>query len=121
MWTWAAVEADLGIICASAPALKPFFKKYLVASYDSAFGRSKNASNKPVDQDETPINSRMRSQKGGARADIHELHDVESHYHGRAHGAEADLSGDSLTRYNSSGDSSSIPEFGKDGTHHEAV
>jgi hypothetical protein len=29
MWLWAAVESDLAIISASAPALKPFFRRYL--------------------------------------------------------------------------------------------
>jgi hypothetical protein len=29
VWAWTAVEAHLAIICASAPALKVFFKQYL--------------------------------------------------------------------------------------------
>lgn len=37
-WVWTAVEAHLAIICASAPALKVFFKKYLqVSSFGSGF------------------------------------------------------------------------------------
>jgi hypothetical protein len=31
-WAWTAVEAHLAIICASAPALKVFFKQYLSVS-----------------------------------------------------------------------------------------
>lgn len=27
-WIWTALEADLGVICASAPALKVFFRRY---------------------------------------------------------------------------------------------
>jgi len=32
LWLWTAVETDLAIICACAPALKPFFKRYLGGS-----------------------------------------------------------------------------------------
>ena len=28
-WAWTAVEADLAVVCASAPALKVFFRRYL--------------------------------------------------------------------------------------------
>ncbi|KAF1950012.1 hypothetical protein CC80DRAFT_247354 [Byssothecium circinans] len=27
-WIWTVIEADLGVVCASAPALKPFFRRY---------------------------------------------------------------------------------------------
>jgi len=122
MWAWAAVEADLGIICASAPALKPFFKKYLnAASYSSAFARSRNT-NKHEDEDGTPINSQLKSQrsaKDGPRIHVHELNDIESHYQdGFSPRQDQFVSRESLTRFDSSRDSS-IPEFGKDGTHHD--
>ncbi|QDS73569.1 hypothetical protein FKW77_001161 [Venturia effusa] len=32
VWTWTAVEAHLAIVCASAPALKVFFRQYLSVS-----------------------------------------------------------------------------------------
>ncbi|KAF2728610.1 hypothetical protein EJ04DRAFT_449022 [Polyplosphaeria fusca] len=38
-WIWTAVEADLGVICASAPALKVFFRRYFNLS-GSRSGRS---------------------------------------------------------------------------------
>ncbi|ORY16421.1 hypothetical protein BCR34DRAFT_106096 [Clohesyomyces aquaticus] len=39
-WVWTAVEADLGVICASAPALKVFFRRYfnLSANRSAAYG-----------------------------------------------------------------------------------
>jgi hypothetical protein len=36
-WIWTALEADLGVICASAPALKVFFKRYFSRS-DTSYG-----------------------------------------------------------------------------------
>ncbi|KAH7128806.1 hypothetical protein B0J11DRAFT_279797 [Dendryphion nanum] len=45
-WIWTALEADLGVICASAPALKVFFRRYLNLSsnrskYGYGYGDSK--------------------------------------------------------------------------------
>jgi hypothetical protein len=38
-WIWTALEADFGMICASAPALKVFFKRYFsVSSVSGAYG-----------------------------------------------------------------------------------
>ncbi|KAF1914747.1 hypothetical protein BDU57DRAFT_453234 [Ampelomyces quisqualis] len=31
-WIWTALEADIGVMCASAPALKVFFKRYFTSS-----------------------------------------------------------------------------------------
>ncbi|KAK7531182.1 hypothetical protein IWX46DRAFT_371515 [Phyllosticta citricarpa] len=39
-WLWTAVEAELAIVCASAPALKPFFGRILHASGITAIGGS---------------------------------------------------------------------------------
>ena len=36
-WLWTSVESELAIICACAPALKPFFKRYLGGSTESAY------------------------------------------------------------------------------------
>lgn len=45
-WIWTALEADLGVICACAPALKVFFRRYLNLStnrskYGYGYGDSK--------------------------------------------------------------------------------
>ncbi|KAI1077062.1 hypothetical protein F5B20DRAFT_280804 [Whalleya microplaca] len=37
---WSYLEVDLGIICASVPALKPLFKRYLAPLFSSTLGRS---------------------------------------------------------------------------------
>jgi hypothetical protein len=40
-WIWTALEADFGMICASAPALKVFFKRYFsMSSLSGAYGSS---------------------------------------------------------------------------------
>lgn len=39
-WLWTAVEAELAIVCASAPALKPYFGRILHASGLTAIGGS---------------------------------------------------------------------------------
>ncbi|KAF2827810.1 hypothetical protein CC86DRAFT_264124, partial [Ophiobolus disseminans] len=43
-WVWTALEADLGMICASAPALKVFFKRYFSVS-NSNGGYTRSGSN----------------------------------------------------------------------------
>jgi hypothetical protein len=44
-WIWTALEADLAVICASAPALKIFFKRYFNSSINesglSGYGRGR--------------------------------------------------------------------------------
>lgn len=40
-WIWTALEADLAVICASAPALKVFFRRY----FNLSANRSGNSSN----------------------------------------------------------------------------
>ncbi len=42
IWGWTMAECQLGIICASAPALKPFFAKYL-GGVMSSFWSSRKA------------------------------------------------------------------------------
>jgi hypothetical protein len=43
MWLWTAVESDLAIICACAPALKPFFRRYLGGSRNCTSGMNSRA------------------------------------------------------------------------------
>ncbi|KAH3994720.1 hypothetical protein HBH70_115880 [Parastagonospora nodorum] len=47
-WIWTALEADLGVICASAPALKVFFKRYfsMTNSTSGAYGYGRSTINK---------------------------------------------------------------------------
>lgn len=48
-WIWTALEADLGVICASAPALKVFFKRYfnLTMNRSGASGSNSNGRKTP--------------------------------------------------------------------------
>lgn len=39
-WIWTALEADLAVICACAPALKIFFLRYFHASSSGCYGAS---------------------------------------------------------------------------------
>lgn len=43
MWLWTAVESDLAIICACAPALKPFFRRYLSGTRSGTSGINSRA------------------------------------------------------------------------------
>ncbi|KAL6707500.1 hypothetical protein ACN47E_004070 [Coniothyrium glycines] len=54
-WVWTALEAQLGVVCASAPAIKVFFKRYF-SNPASRNGYPGSASNK------TPLGSAPRSQ-----------------------------------------------------------
>jgi hypothetical protein len=48
-WIWFALEAHLAVICASAPALKIFFKQTLkVGSFASSFSFRKTHSTEPI-------------------------------------------------------------------------
>lgn len=40
-WIWTALEADLGVICGSAPALKVIFRRYFNHSTDGSGSRSR--------------------------------------------------------------------------------
>lgn len=40
-WTWTALEADLGVMCASAPALRVFFRRYFGPSTDRSVSTSR--------------------------------------------------------------------------------
>ncbi|KAF2741723.1 hypothetical protein M011DRAFT_318559 [Sporormia fimetaria CBS 119925] len=65
-WIWTALEADLGIICASAPALKVFFRRYFNHGIGGSslrektwYGRAKSSIKVQDDGeniDETPLN-----------------------------------------------------------------
>ncbi|KAI6092661.1 integral membrane protein [Hypoxylon rubiginosum] len=52
IWLCSAVELNLGIICASIPATKPFFASYLPGVFDSTF---KPRSSVAVDWDRKPL------------------------------------------------------------------
>lgn len=54
-WVWTALEADFGVMCASAPALKVFFKRYFNLSNITSAG-SKSGTN----QRSIPLSSRSR-------------------------------------------------------------
>jgi hypothetical protein len=82
-WVWTAVEADLGVICASAPALKVFFRRYFNLSanrsgragygysggsnakrsaksdLESSIGASRVGASTPVPLDRIKVSSRM--------------------------------------------------------------
>jgi hypothetical protein len=65
-WIWFAVEAHLAVVCASAPALKIYFKQAVGGSgwnsYPSrpSFGQSKGFKSTTTDTDESPGNSKTR-------------------------------------------------------------
>jgi hypothetical protein len=58
-WIWFAVETHLAVICASAPALKIFFKHTLqVSSFTSSFSfRHKSYSNNPISKNTNSVGS----------------------------------------------------------------
>lgn len=48
LFVWAQLELQLGIMCASAPALRVFFRRYLGGSQDSHGGSSNSAHTKSI-------------------------------------------------------------------------
>ncbi|KAF2816597.1 uncharacterized protein BDZ99DRAFT_515181 [Mytilinidion resinicola] len=58
-WLWSCLEADLAVICASAPALKVFFRRYLNISTRS--GRSGHSMGYIRNLDQPSDNSRSRN------------------------------------------------------------
>ncbi|KAH7389768.1 hypothetical protein BKA66DRAFT_568692 [Pyrenochaeta sp. MPI-SDFR-AT-0127] len=62
-WIWTALEAQLGVICASAPALKIFFRRYLVMT-SSRTGNSASGTRKtPLPLSRSRGYGKMTSQK----------------------------------------------------------
>ncbi|KAF2492281.1 hypothetical protein BU16DRAFT_467793 [Lophium mytilinum] len=58
-WLWSCIEVDLAVICASAPALKVFFRRYLNMS--SRSGRSGHSMGYIQNLDRPSENSRSRN------------------------------------------------------------
>ncbi|KAF1996320.1 hypothetical protein P154DRAFT_498638 [Amniculicola lignicola CBS 123094] len=73
-WVWTALEADLGVICASAPALKIFFRRYfnLSANRSNGYGNSYQMKNRtPTFGSKlgSKISSKISAGKGNSNID----------------------------------------------------
>jgi hypothetical protein len=68
-WIWTTLEADLAVICASAPALKIFFKRYFNSTINqsglSSYGRDRTGQFSKV----SAAKSRGSSHFGGSKWD----------------------------------------------------
>jgi hypothetical protein len=67
LWTWEAVEVDLGIACACAPALKPLLLRWFPNLMHSVFGAnsSSNPSRKGLSAGGNGTFLEMKSPRGG--------------------------------------------------------
>ena len=67
LWTWEAVEVDLGIACACAPALKPLLLRWFPKLMRSVFGAnsSSNPSRKGLSAGGNGTFLEMKNPKGG--------------------------------------------------------
>ena len=67
LWTWEAVEVDLGIACACAPALKPLLLRWFPKLMHSVFGAnsSSNPSRKGLSVARNGTFLEMKSPRGG--------------------------------------------------------
>ncbi|KAL5114257.1 hypothetical protein ACEQ8H_007866 [Pleosporales sp. CAS-2024a] len=81
-WIWTALEANLGVICASAPALKVFFKRQLSETNDCMWSAGDRYARSTQNNTRSNV-SRSRGTTGlslaqsilASRADIYEKHD----------------------------------------------
>jgi hypothetical protein len=69
MWIWSVVELYVGIFAASAPALKPFFRRFLVESIGSLARYSRRRGDteeiiSDVQQEEKEVSSSMTAETG---------------------------------------------------------
>ncbi|KAI1499843.1 hypothetical protein F5X99DRAFT_388409 [Biscogniauxia marginata] len=67
---WSYLEVDLGIVCASVPALKPLVSKYVGPFFGSTFGRS---SQDPSSKASEPYSTAIRRNKQRREAQGYEL------------------------------------------------
>jgi hypothetical protein len=67
LWTWEAVEVDLGIACACAPALKPLLLRWFPKLMHSVFGanNSSNPSRKGLSAGGNGAFLEMKTPRGG--------------------------------------------------------
>jgi hypothetical protein len=81
-WIWFAIESHVGIICASAPALKLFFRQTLQVSLGSkSWRRKKNISDYELTYDSGGQSTDAPKSKSTARRETHWITTAASEEH----------------------------------------
>jgi hypothetical protein len=70
VWNWMLLEIHIGVICANAPALKVFFKRYLNIKSISSKGSPKTSQAKSSQAKSSQTKSQASSKPSGTRAKL---------------------------------------------------